>query len=48
VVGDGFAIDSETAPAFALGGLEAFEEVEEGDWRGGVLFWGVGEGRKDY
>jgi len=32
VVGDGFAlVDSKTAPAFTLGGLEAFEKVEEGD-----------------
>lgn len=38
VVGDGFAVvDFEAAPAFAFGGLEALEQVEEGEWtcRGG-------------
>lgn len=41
MVGDGFALrDVEAAPAFALFGLQALEEVEEGDWRGGLL--GVG------
>lgn len=37
VVGDGFAVvDVEAAPALAFGGLEALEEVEEGEWGGGV------------
>ena len=37
VIGDGFAgADGEATPAFARGGLEAFEEVEEGDRGGGV------------
>lgn len=48
MVGNRLAIDTESAPAFALRGLETFEQVEEGDRRGGVLFWLVGEGRKDY
>lgn len=44
VVGDRFAIDSEAAPALALGSLEAFEQVKEGDGRSGILLWRVGEG----
>ena len=33
VVGDGLAGgDAEAAPAFAFGGLESVEEMEEGDW----------------
>jgi len=35
--------EAEAAPAFALGGLEAFEQVEEGDWGGGGGFGAVGE-----
>ena len=32
MVGDRFAVvDAEAAPAFALGGFEALEEVEEGE-----------------
>lgn len=32
MVGDGFAVvDGEAAPAFALGGFEELEEVEEGE-----------------
>ncbi len=46
VVGDGFAIDAETAPAFAFCGLQALKEVEEGNGRGGVLLWRVGKGRQ--
>jgi len=39
VVGDALAVvDAEAAPACALGGLEAFQQVEEGDGRvGGFL-----------
>lgn len=29
MVGDGLAINPKTAPAFALGGLEALDQVEE-------------------
>lgn len=37
MVGDGLAgCDAETAPAFALRGFEALEEVEEGEGRGGL------------
>ena len=43
VVGDGFAVvDVEAAPAFAFGGFEAREEVEEGEgggWLGGCWWW---------
>ena len=48
VVGDGFAGgEAEAAPAFALGCLEASEEVEEGDWRGLRRCRAVGKGGKD-
>lgn len=48
VVADGFAvIDAEAAPARALGGLEAFEQVEEGEGRGGGFGVGEGEFRED-
>ena len=46
VIGDGFAgWDAFAAPAFAFGGLEALEEVEEGEDGGGlgVDRWEVGE-----
>lgn len=37
MIGDRLAmIDAETAPAFALGRLQALEQMEEGDRRGGV------------
>lgn len=49
VVGDGFpGCDAETAPAFALCGFEALEEVQEGEGGGGLggRLWGgdLGEG----
>ena len=46
VVGDGLAgADVEAAPAFALGGFEALEEVEEGEGGGGGrVGWGDGGG----
>ena len=44
VVADGFAVvEAEAAPAFALGGLEALEEVEEGDRGGGRGLRTVGD-----
>ncbi len=40
MVCDGFAVgDAEAAPAFALGGFEAGEGVEEGNGTGRVGFW---------
>lgn len=48
VVGDGFAIDAEAAPAFTLCGLQALKEVEEGNGCRGVLLWRVGEGRQHW
>ena len=36
-------IDTEAAPAFALGGFEALEEVEEADGCGGAFFGEVGD-----
>jgi len=44
VIGDGFAVvDAEAAPAFAFGRLEALEQVEEGDWGGGLCCGAEGE-----
>ena len=43
VVGDGFAVaDAEAPPAFALGGFEAREEVQEGEGGGRLRagWWG--------
>ena len=50
MVGDGFAVEeAHAAPAFAFGGFEAGEEVEEGDWCGGGVGWGWGgEGGEDW
>jgi len=49
VVADGLAVvEAEAAPAFALGGLEAFEHVEERDGRGGGGFGAVGEVFEDW
>jgi hypothetical protein len=49
VVGDGFAVgDAEAAPSFAFGGLEAGEDVEEGEGRAGVGLGTVGEGGEDW
>jgi hypothetical protein len=44
VVADGFAVvEAEAAPAFALGGFQAFKHVEEGNGRRGGGFGAVGE-----
>lgn len=29
-------VDVEAAPAFAFSGLEAFDQVKEGEWGGGI------------
>lgn len=43
MVGDGFpGFDAEAPPAFAFGGFEALEEVQEGE--GGGWLGGAGEG----
>lgn len=48
MVGDGFAVgDAEAAPAFAGGGLEALDGVEEGEGGGWVGGDGVGKGGED-
>lgn len=39
--------DFETSPAFALGGLEAFEQVEEGQRGCRVGLWLLGESAED-
>ena len=45
VVGDGLAgVDAEAAPAFAFGGLEPVEQVEEWDWAWLGWCWWVCEG----
>ena len=42
MVGNGLAVgNSEAPPAFAFGGLEAREQVEEGDGRGSAGSWSV-------
>ena len=44
MIGDGLAVvEAEAAPAFALGGFEALEHVEEGDRGGCGGFGTVGE-----
>ena len=49
VVADGFAVlQAEAAPAFALGGFEAFQHVEEWNWGGGGGFGAVGEVFEDW
>jgi len=43
VVGDGLGVvEAEAAPAFTLGGFEALEEVEEGDWGRSFGSWKAG------
>lgn len=49
VVGDALAVvDAEAAPTGALGGLEALEKVEEGDWRVGGFLVAVLDVCKDW
>lgn len=43
VVRNRLAIDTKAAPAFALGSFQAFDQVKEGNRRGGVLLWRVRE-----